>query len=83
MAKCLHCKKEIDGLLRTTSIRSVHRVFLMDKKNGLESSWKDDYPADDGEDRYECPECHHLICKTENEAILFLGGTPYGEDDKG
>jgi hypothetical protein len=55
----------------------------MDKKNGLESSWKDDYPADDGEDRYECPECHHLICKTENEAILFLGGTPYGEDDKG
>jgi hypothetical protein len=75
MPKCpnLKCGVEIDKLDNIVSGETVYRLRL--SLDGTEAEYEtDEFYPDNGENRYECHECQHVIANNEEEAIKFLKG---------
>ena len=76
MAKCPHCKKEIDSVTELQDVTEFYKCELVKSTNGnpyLDYNHKDS--TDGYHDSYQCPECGEDIdLRSEDEVIKFLQG---------
>lgn len=69
--ECPNCHKEIDTLRHFQTGEMSYKFWV---QNGLPYYEQDEFNEDNKMIEWECPECHKVVAKTEEQATNILKG---------